>query len=194
MKKAVLFLLIMFVSVNVFARSDEEIIQLLEEMGIEVNIPDDFTEVEKVEQEIPGTYYDKGYKHKYLDIEYRYYLMPASDCGTFPGFYINYPKTIFSNIADDMYYIFSSEYIYEFTPDLLVYDYLGAEKSYAAYVVGKSDFLGDYAGAMILTAFSENRGLFMIFQLFADVDMLKEYESYFYEGGMILRFIKDEKE
>jgi len=171
---------------KIYKRNDDEINQLIESMNIEINIPNDFIEVDKVIQGESIIYYDKGYKHKKLGLELRFFIIPISDFDKNPEqFYRTFPKKIFYNISHDTHYLSYDDYIFEIPKDDVINNF-GGDLGYACVIKGKSDFLSEYQGAHIIVVYKENIGMFMLFQLYENDKIMDTHKEFIWGPAMQL--------
>ena len=187
-RKFLIISLILFLALSIYARDDDELDKVIQQMGLVLTLPDDFIEIPKVDQEIPGTYYDRGYKSKNYDFEVRFFVMPAEDCSDDPvQFYKYFPKTILFNITHNMYYTFNDDYITHFPQDAVQRDF-GADFGFTCKITGESDFLKGYKWALVTVVLKKEKGMFFIFQLFNESEIFKDNMELFNSSFYILRF------
>jgi hypothetical protein len=174
------------------ARDDEELKEVLARMGLTLTVPEGFKEIPKVPQGETGAYYDKGYKQDNLDFEVRFFVMPIEDMSRIDpdGFFRRFPQTIIFNITLNMYYATHDDYITNF-PENAVREDFGGDMGYSCLVTGQSDFMKGYEWAMVTVVYKKEKGLFMVFQLFNDKEIMMKHQEAVESSFYILKYASE---
>lgn len=195
--KKVLVITVLFMSLTIAlqaqGRDDNALNKVLAHMGLTLSVPEGFKEIPKVPQGETGVYYDKGYKSNIMDFEVRFFVMPIEDMSERNpvGFFRDFLKTIIVNLTQNGYYILHNDYIKSF-PNAAVREDFGGDLGYYCLVTGQSDFMKGYNWVNITVVYKQGKGLFMIFQLFSDKEILMRNKAVFDSSFYILRFAHDE--